>query len=137
MATYSYERSLNDLQLALARIEHDVGVAPTGISSGSGGLTTVEFAADLTAGQLTALNSLMAGASPDSVHASTGTVFRVRDLNRLRAFVRSQFGVSFAVYPDVGLGGEGYRLVFDVNLTAQQRNNFRDLWTQLLVLVSN
>jgi hypothetical protein len=133
MATYSYERTvINNLQLLLARVEHDVGVSPTGASTSTGGVTSLDFDVDLTAPQKAALDALMLLATPDDFHASAGTRYRVRDIQRVRAAIRTQFGINFWVYP--APEGDGYRIIFDQVLTSQQRNNFRNVvWDSMLV----
>ena len=121
---------------ALQRIEQEVGLRPTVIGDSSG-FTYVTFSRELTPGEKTILDTLMAG-NPTLPPTTAGTKFVIRDVWSQKSFIETQMGFPYRVYYSQSTPGSGIvdeiQIHFDQTLTTQQRNKILTEYAKLITL---
>ena len=121
---------------AMQRIEQEVGLRPTAMGDSSG-QTFVNFSRELTTGEKTILDALMAG-NPTLPPTSGGTRFVIRDIWSQKSFIETQMGFPYKVFYSQSVPGSGVvdqiEIVFDATLTTQQRNKVISEYARLITI---
>lgn len=118
------------------RCLNELGISPTG-SGDSSGFTFINFATELTAGQKTALDTLMAS-NPTQPPVPTGSAFVIRDVWSQKGLIETAMGFPYRVYYSESVLGSGIvdqiELHFSSTLTTTQRNKIVSEYAKLITL---
>jgi len=120
---------------AMQRIEQEVGLKPTTMGD-SGGFTFVNFSRELTEGEKTLLDALMAS-NPTLPPVSGGTKFIIRDIWTQKTLIETQMGFPYKVFYSSSQGNDvidQVELHFDQTLTVQQRNKIISEYAKLITI---
>ena len=120
---------------AVQRIEQEVGLKPTAMGD-SGGFTFVNFSRELTEGEKTLLDALMAS-NPTLPPVSGGTKFIIRDIWTQKTLIETQMGFPYKVFYSSSQGNDVIDQVeihFDQTLTTQQRNKIISEYAKLITI---